>query len=97
MRALIVTYVALSLLLIGYGWVGDSPGSQSAAEDITVPQARFELYAGKDDEYWWRLKGPDNQVMASGEGYTDEASALAAIQNVKKYGADARLERFDAK
>jgi len=97
MRALIGTYVLLSLSFIAYGAGAEFLKVETLVEEAKVPQARFEIYAGDDGEHWWRLKGPNNQVIASGEGYEDKASALLAIRNVQEYAANASIEEFDAR
>jgi|GEM_PF-3705747 len=97
MRALIVAYVLLSLSLIAYGAGAEFLKVDVGGEVVSGPEARFELYTGEDGEHWWRLKGTNNQVIASGEGYDDKASALEAIRNVQEYAANARIGEFEAK
>ena len=55
--------------------------------------AKFELYKDGKDEYRWRLKASNGQVIAtSGEGYTTKASALGGIKSVQRSAADADVE-----
>jgi uncharacterized protein YegP (UPF0339 family) len=47
--------------------------------------ASFELYKDAKDEYRWRLKSANGQVIATGgEGYTSKAGAENGIEAVKK-------------
>jgi len=44
----------------------------------------FEMYKDKASEFRWRLKGPNQQIIAdSGEGYKTKDSLKAGIDSVK--------------
>ena len=46
--------------------------------------ATFELYKDRAEEYRWRLRHENRQIIAdSGEGYTTKANALNGIESVK--------------
>lgn len=48
----------------------------------------FEVYQDRSQEWRWRLKAANHQVVAtSGEGYVQKASCLKAIDLVKSAGA----------
>lgn len=40
--------------------------------------ARFEVYQGKDKQWYWRFKGANNRTQASGEGHTRQRDAIRA-------------------
>lgn len=45
---------------------------------------KFILYKDKADEWRWRLKHSNGNILAtSSEGYSSKASALKCIDNVK--------------
>jgi len=47
--------------------------------------ASFEVYqSGKKEEYRFRLKADNGQIILSSEGYTSKASCLNGIESVKK-------------
>lgn len=47
--------------------------------------ASFELYKGNDNQYRWRLKSGNGQIIATGgEGYTTKAGAQNGIDAVKR-------------
>lgn len=47
--------------------------------------ATFELYKGTDNQYRWRLKSSNGQIIAiGGEGYTSKAGAQNGIDAVKR-------------
>lgn len=53
------------------------------AADGTQSLARFEVYQARDDEWRWRLRHRNGNVIAtSGEGYTRKHNALKGLQSV---------------
>jgi uncharacterized protein YegP (UPF0339 family) len=55
--------------------------------------AKFELYQDAKDEYRWRLKSANGQVIATGgEGYASKAVAKNGIEAVKKDAPGAPVE-----
>ena len=97
MRALIVTYLLMALSIFAYTMIGSWLRVETLAEVQLEPEGRFELYTGKNGEHWWRLKGPNNQVIATGEGYPDKVSAESDIEAVRKFAGDAQTEELKAK
>jgi uncharacterized protein YegP (UPF0339 family) len=60
---------------------GDADGS---------PNATFELYEDAAEEYRWRLRHRNGNIIAdSGEGYASESNARDAIGRVREYAPDA--------
>lgn len=45
--------------------------------------SKFETFKGEDDQYYWRLKGGNGEILAQSEGYTRSESALRAIYDVQ--------------
>jgi len=55
--------------------------------------AKFELYQGKDTQYYWRLKSGNGQTIAvGGEGYTTKAGAQNGIDAVKRDAGSAQVD-----
>lgn len=54
--------------------------------------AKFEVYQDKKGEFRFRLKAPNGQVIATGEGYKSKDSCINGIESIKKNAADARIE-----
>jgi uncharacterized protein YegP (UPF0339 family) len=55
--------------------------------------AKFELYRDGRQEFRWRLKASNGEVIAeSGEGYTTKASAQNGIASVKKNAESAEID-----
>ncbi|MDT3436499.1 amphi-Trp domain-containing protein [Haloarcula sp. 1CSR25-25] len=64
--------------------VGAADGSQSLA--------RFEVYQARDDEWRWRLRHRNGNIIAtSGEGYTRKHNALKGLQSVIANSTDAAI------
>jgi uncharacterized protein YegP (UPF0339 family) len=55
----------------------------------------FELYKDKADEWRWRLRHRNGNIMAdSGEGYVRKADAKNAIETVRDQAGDAEIEEL---
>ena len=54
--------------------------------------AKFEIYKDRKGEFRWRLRANNNQVIASGEGYTTKAACKNGIASVKKNAGRAKVE-----
>jgi uncharacterized protein len=51
--------------------------------------AKFEVYqSGKNNEFRFRLKAGNGQIILSSEGYTTKAACLNGIESVKKNSSD---------
>ncbi len=51
--------------------------------------AKFEIYqSGKKEEFRFRLKANNGQIILSSEGYTSKAACLNGIQSVKTNSTD---------
>lgn len=45
----------------------------------------FEVYQGDDEQFYWRLKAGNGQIIATGaEGYTTKGAAIRAVDGVEK-------------
>jgi len=53
--------------------------------------AKFEVYqSGKNNEFRFRLKADNGQIILSSEGYTTKAACINGIESVKKNSTDAK-------
>ena len=51
--------------------------------------AKFEVYqSGKNNEFRFRLKADNGQIILSSEGYSSKAACLNGISSVKKNSKD---------
>lgn len=57
----------------------------------TVTNPKFEMYTDKADEYRFRLKARNGEIIAVSEGYKAKASCLNGIESVRKNAPDAEL------
>ena len=53
---------------------------------------KFETFTGADDQWYFRLKAPNGEVILASEGYQTEQGALGGIEAVKK---NAEPEQFE--
>ena len=54
--------------------------------------AKFEIYKDKKGQFRWRLRADNNQVIASGEGYTTKAGCKNGIESVRKNAPKAKID-----
>ena len=53
---------------------------------------KFEVYKDKAGEFRFRFKAPNGESMFGGEGYKQKASAMKAIESIKKNVPDAEVD-----
>ena len=53
---------------------------------------KFEIYKDKPGEYRFRFKASNGETMFSSEGYKAKASAVSAIESIKKNTAGASVD-----
>ena len=58
-----------------------------ALEGKGTPKGRYEVYQDKNEEYRFRLKAGNNEVIAVSEGYKSKAACLKGIESVKRNAA----------
>ena len=69
----------------------------AAVEDQTVEgfetmkHPKFEVYQDKAEEFRFRLKARNGEIIGTSEGYTAKASCLNGVASVQKNAADADI------
>ena len=53
---------------------------------------KFEVYKDKVGEFRFRFRASNGETMFSSEGYKAKASALSAIESIKKNTPEAEVE-----
>jgi uncharacterized protein YegP (UPF0339 family) len=53
---------------------------------------KFEVYKDKAGEFRFRFKAPNGESMFGSEGYKAKASALSAIESIKKNSPSATVD-----
>jgi uncharacterized protein YegP (UPF0339 family) len=56
-----------------------------------VKHPKFEIYLDKKEEYRFRLKASNGEIILASEGYKTKASAKNGIESVKKNAPDAEI------
>ena len=65
---------------------------QTVADFETVTNPKFELYRDKADQFRFRLKARNGQIIAVSEDYTIKAACENGIESVRKNAPDAEVE-----
>lgn len=74
----------------------------AALEDQTLrsfdkaKNPKFEIYMDKSEEYRFRLRAMNGQVIAVSEGYTTKPSCINGVESVRKNAPEAEVVRQDA-
>lgn len=53
---------------------------------------KFEVYKDKAGQFRFRFRASNGEVMFSSEGYAAKASALSAIESIKKNAPEAKTD-----
>jgi uncharacterized protein YegP (UPF0339 family) len=49
-----------------------------------MPHGKFEVYIDSADEFRFRLKASNGQIIAASQGYSSKAACLKGIESIKK-------------
>lgn len=53
--------------------------------------AKFEIYQGDDNAWRWRLKAPNGEILASGQGFREKRDCERSVNLVKMYAPEAEV------
>ncbi|QSZ66937.1 DUF1508 domain-containing protein [Methanofollis aquaemaris] len=56
-----------------------------------MPKGKFEVYRDKGDEYRFRLKASNGQVIATSQGYKSRESCMKGIESVRNNAPNAEI------
>ncbi len=59
-----------------------------------MAEPKFEVFKDAKEEFRFRLKAPNGEIIATSEGYTTKAACLNGIESVKKNAPKARIEEL---
>ncbi|KTG08900.1 hypothetical protein AUR64_13900 [Haloprofundus marisrubri] len=75
------------------GDTADTDDTTNAADSDPPAAATFELYRDRANEWRWRLRHRNGNIIADGgEGYSSKSAAKNGIESVKKNAAGASVE-----
>lgn len=52
--------------------------------------AKFEIFHGKNDDFYFRLKAGNGQIILASEGYTTKANCQNGIKSVKNHAKESK-------
>ena len=64
--------------------VYSQPTIRKTIKRKTTKTGKFEVYKDKAGEYRFRLKAPNGEIIAVGEGYKTKRACMNGIQSIKK-------------
>lgn len=54
-------------------------------------KAKFELFFGRDEQWYFHLKANNGRIIAQSEGYTRKAGALKGIEAIRTVAVKAKI------
>ncbi len=82
------TYVSKSNAERGMETVRNLIVQQLRIEAAETGGAEFQVFVGADDQYYFRLRAANGEIVLQSEGYVAKASALNGIESVRNNGQD---------
>lgn len=89
------TYSSLDACKNGVESVRKNCGShiedQTSKKSEKLTNPKYELYLDKKNEFRFRLKAANGEIIATSEGYTAKSSCKNGIESVKKNAPDSEM------
>lgn len=54
--------------------------------------ARYDVFVGRDNQHYWRLKASNGQIVCQSEGYVSRQGALNGVDACKRIAPSATIE-----
>ncbi len=58
---------------------------------MTNSNPKFEVFKGIDNQWYFNLKAPNGEIIASSEGYKQKSGALNGIDSIKQNAPIAKI------
>ena len=55
---------------------------------------KFQIFKGKDNQYYFRLRAGNGEIVCSSEGYTSLQNCEKGINVIKNIAKDAPIEKI---
>ena len=59
-----------------------------------MAEPKFEVFKDASDQFRFRLKAPNGEIIATSEAYTTKAACMSGIESVKENAPKARIEEI---
>lgn len=95
----LVAVVALSLSTVACAadTENEADAAESADQDMVAHSAKFQVFQGEDQDYYFRFVAANGEILLRSEGYATRQSADKGIESVLEHAPDARnIEHHDA-
>ena len=53
---------------------------------------KFQVFQGRDEQWYFRLRAANGEIICGGEGYSSKQMCLKGIEAVKNVAKDAPIE-----
>jgi hypothetical protein len=73
-------------------WLNENGRWHNAHGEFQHKKVIFEIYKDKSEQYRFRFKAPNGEVMFQGQGYKQKQSVKSAIESIQKNAAGAEVD-----
>ena len=56
---------------------------------------KFQVFKGQDDQFYFRLKAANGEIICASQGYTTKQSCIVGIEAIKTVAAQSPIEELD--
>jgi uncharacterized protein YegP (UPF0339 family) len=56
---------------------------------------KFQVFKGQDDQFYFRLKAANGEIVCASQGYTTKQSCINGIEVIKSVAAQSPIEELD--
>ncbi len=64
-------------------------------QSIIMDNPKYQIFKGKDGQFYFRLKAANGEIIASSEGYTTKQSAQNGIEAIRTVAVEAPIEDLE--
>ena len=55
---------------------------------------KFQVFKGEDDQFYFRLKAANGEIICASQGYTTKQSCINGIEAIKTVAAQSPIEEL---
>ena len=56
---------------------------------------KFQVFKGEDDQFYFRLKAANGEIICASQGYTTKQSCINGIEAIKTVASQSPIEELD--
>lgn len=60
-----------------------------------MDNSKFQVFKGEDEQYYFRLKAANGEIICQSQGYTTKQSCIGGIEAIKTVASHSPIEELD--